>query len=62
MDEIARPRLHAWIDESIKEGKFGEPDVGFETLVAGGMHSIAVSPDGKVCVVPLPLAFFHGMS
>lgn len=61
MDEIARPRLHAWIDESIKEGKFGEKDVGFETLVAGGMHSIAVSPNGKVCVSLATRSFFWYM-
>lgn len=49
MDEIGRPKLHSWIEEAIQEGKFGEKGAGFETLVAGGMHSIAVSPNGKVC-------------
>jgi len=48
LDEIGRPKLHSWIEEAIKEGKFGEKGAGFETLVAGGMHSIAVSPNGKV--------------
>lgn len=48
MDEISRPKLHDWIEEGIKEGKFGEKDSGFETLAAGGMHSVAVSPNGQV--------------
>jgi regulator of chromosome condensation len=48
VDEIGRPKHHSWIKEAIDEGKFGEKGSGFEVLVAGGMHSIAISPNGKV--------------
>ncbi|KAF8314935.1 RCC1/BLIP-II [Clavulina sp. PMI_390] len=48
MDEIPRPRLQTWIEEGIKEGRFGPKGTGFESLVAGGMHSIAISSDGRL--------------
>ncbi len=51
MDEIARPKLHEWVEECISEGKFAIEEgqmLGLETLVAGGMHSLAIDPKGRV--------------
>ncbi|KAF8342950.1 regulator of chromosome condensation 1/beta-lactamase-inhibitor protein II [Cantharellus anzutake] len=49
--EIPRPRLHTWAEECINKGKFsvkGDQKAGLETLVAGGMHSLAIDPRGRV--------------
>lgn len=47
--EIARPRLHAWVEEAIEDGKFGaEPGAGLEAIAVGGMHSLAIDEKGRV--------------
>ncbi|KDQ13965.1 hypothetical protein BOTBODRAFT_110732 [Botryobasidium botryosum FD-172 SS1] len=48
MGEFARPRLHTWFDEAIKEGKLGEEGAGVESVAAGGMHTLVIDEAGKV--------------
>jgi regulator of chromosome condensation len=47
--DIVRPRLHAWVEEAVKEGRLGaEPGAGIESVSAGGMHTLMVDEAGKV--------------
>ncbi|KAG8786589.1 hypothetical protein FRC15_011137 [Serendipita sp. 397] len=46
--ELTKPKLHAWCEEAIAEGKFGEAGAGIEAVAAGGMHSLMVDEQGKV--------------
>ncbi|KAG8989140.1 hypothetical protein FRB90_002384 [Tulasnella sp. 427] len=47
--EIKRPKVHAWFNEQMEEGKLGsEPGAGLEMVVAGGMHNLAIDEAGRV--------------
>ncbi|KAF9512928.1 hypothetical protein BS47DRAFT_1393809 [Hydnum rufescens UP504] len=46
LSEIGRPKIHAWVEDAIKDNKYGGK--GLETIVAGGMHTLAVTSDGQV--------------
>ncbi|WVO15614.1 hypothetical protein L204_103274 [Cryptococcus depauperatus] len=52
LDEIGRPKLHAWFEEQIKEGKLsrdGQPGTGgLEQVYCGGMHTLAIDEGGRV--------------
>ena len=48
LDEITRPRLHAWFEEAIQNGILGGDGAGLETACAGGMHTLAVDELGRV--------------
>lgn len=53
LDEIKRPRRHAWIAKEIAEGRLGEG--GLELVAAGGMHTLAIDSTGRVCIVDVPI-------
>lgn len=46
LDEIKRPRRHAWVAKANEEGKLGKG--GLEMIAAGGMHSLAIDSTGRV--------------
>lgn len=46
LDEIKRPRRHAWVAKAIEDGKLGNG--GLEMIAAGGMHSLAIDSTGRV--------------
>lgn len=46
IDEIKRPRLHAWVASKNAEEKLGAG--GLEMIAAGGMHTLAIDSTGKV--------------
>jgi hypothetical protein len=46
LDEIKRPRRHAWVAKAIEDGKLGKG--GLEMIAAGGMHSLAIDSMGRV--------------
>jgi regulator of chromosome condensation len=48
LSEITKPRKNAWVEEKIQEGAFGKDSAGFETIAAGGLHSIFVDENGTV--------------
>ncbi|KAG8898922.1 hypothetical protein FRB99_007062 [Tulasnella sp. 403] len=49
LGEIKRPRLHAWFDEAVKDGKLGsEAGAGIEHVAVGGMHNLVVDEAGRV--------------
>lgn len=48
LDEIARPRLHAWFETAAKNNTLGSEGAGLEMICAGGMHSLAIDEVGKV--------------
>lgn len=47
--ELFKPKLHEWCAEAVSSGKFGEVGAGIEAVAAGGMHSLMVDEEGKVC-------------
>lgn len=47
LEEIQRPRLHAWAAEETKEGKLGKH--GLAQVAAGGLHTLALDSNGTVC-------------
>jgi regulator of chromosome condensation len=47
--ELFKPKLHEWCAEAVESGKFGEEGAGIEAVAAGGMHSLMVDEEGKVC-------------
>lgn len=52
MNEIGRPKLHTWIEDAITNEKLGK-GAGIESIIAGGMHSLAISTSGKVRLTTL---------
>ena len=49
LGDITRPRLHAWFEAAIKEGKLGEAvGAGIERVAVGGMHSLIIDELGRV--------------
>lgn len=48
LDEIPRPRLHAWFETAAKNNTLGSEGAGLEMICAGGMHSLAIDEAGKV--------------
>jgi regulator of chromosome condensation len=48
LDDVAKPKLHKWCQESIEEGRFGGEGAGIESITAGGMHSFMIDEEGKV--------------
>ena len=46
LDEIKRPRRHAWVAKANDDGKLGKG--GLEMVAAGGMHSLAIDSTGRV--------------
>lgn len=46
IDEIKRPRLHAWVAEKNEKGELGAG--GLEMIAAGGMHTLAIDSTGRV--------------
>ena len=46
LDEIKRPRRHAWVAKACDDGKLGKG--GLEMVAAGGMHSLAIDSTGRV--------------
>jgi regulator of chromosome condensation len=53
LSEIGRPKIHTWVEEVIKDKKYGGN--GLENIVAGGMHTLAVTTDGQVRLVYITL-------
>ncbi|EJD52432.1 RCC1/BLIP-II [Auricularia subglabra TFB-10046 SS5] len=45
---ISRPRLHAWVKEAVEEDKLGGPGAGFEAVVSGAMHTLAIDEEGRM--------------
>ena len=48
LNDVAKPKLHKWCQESIEEGLFGGEGAGIESITAGGMHSFMIDEEGKV--------------
>ncbi|KAH7108381.1 regulator of chromosome condensation 1/beta-lactamase-inhibitor protein II, partial [Auriculariales sp. MPI-PUGE-AT-0066] len=48
LNEISRPRLHAWFESAVQKGILGGEAAGLETAWAGGMHTLACDEEGKV--------------
>lgn len=46
--DIVKPRLHAWVDQAVKDGKLGGEGAGIESVSAGGMHTLMIDEAGKV--------------
>lgn len=46
LDEIKRPRRHAWVAKMIGEGKLGAG--GLAVVAAGGMHTLAIDSTGRI--------------
>ncbi|EMD40931.1 hypothetical protein CERSUDRAFT_111512 [Gelatoporia subvermispora B] len=46
--EFEKPRRNMWVEEQIKEGVFGKPDAGLESVAAGGMHTLFIDEKGTV--------------
>lgn len=46
MNEIKRPRLHAWVEKKNESGELGPS--GLEMIAAGGMHTLALDSTGRV--------------
>jgi regulator of chromosome condensation len=46
--EIARPKLHSWVEGAVKEAKLGAASAGIESISAGGMHTLMIDEEGKV--------------
>lgn len=46
LEEIQRPRPHAWAEEQTREGKLGIH--GLEQVAAGGLHTLALDSNGRV--------------
>lgn len=49
LDEIKRPRRHAWVAKACEDGKLGNG--GLEMVAAGGMHSLAIDSTGRVSII-----------
>lgn len=56
--ELFKPKLHEWCAEAVAAGSFGEEGAGIEAVAAGGMHSLMVDEEGKVC---FHIFFYLGM-
>ncbi|ODN74877.1 hypothetical protein L202_07179 [Cryptococcus amylolentus CBS 6039] len=51
LEEIARPKIHTWLEEQSEEGKLsrdGKPGGGLESVDCGGMHTLAIDEGGRV--------------
>ena len=48
--ELFKPKLHQWCSQAVASGEFGEEGAGIEAVAAGGMHSLMVDEQGKVCI------------
>ena len=59
LSEIGRPKIHTWVEEAIKDDKYGGK--GLENIVAGGMHTLAVTSDGQVCLVYRFVTYVHSI-
>lgn len=49
--EFEKPQRNMWVEEKIKEGVFGEPEAGLESVAAGGMYTLFIDEKGTVCSV-----------
>lgn len=56
LDEIKRPRRHAWVAKANEDGKLGKG--GLEMVAAGGMHSLAIDSTGRVSSRKLSVLLF----
>ncbi|KAJ7639088.1 regulator of chromosome condensation 1/beta-lactamase-inhibitor protein II [Roridomyces roridus] len=48
LGELDKPKKHAWVEEQMEDGTFGEDNAGLEMVAAGGMHSLFVDEKGTV--------------
>ncbi|KAH8094886.1 RCC1/BLIP-II [Cristinia sonorae] len=48
LGDFEKPRRNPWVEKAIKEGRFGEEGAGFETIAAGGLHSLFIDEKGTV--------------
>lgn len=48
LDELFKPRSHAFCENAIQAGRFGPQGAGIEKIAAGGMHSFMIDEEGKV--------------
>nr|GAT53034.1 predicted protein [Mycena chlorophos] len=48
LGEFDKPKKHAWCEEQIAEGTFGDDNAGIEFIATGGMHTIMVDEKGTV--------------
>ena len=56
--DIVRPRLHAWVDQAVKDGIFGDLGAGIESVSAGGMHTLMIDEAGKVSSILCIYSFY----
>jgi regulator of chromosome condensation len=47
--EYPRPRMQKFFKTASDEGRLGGAGAGVESLAAGGLHTLAIDEDGKVC-------------
>ncbi|EEB90144.1 hypothetical protein MPER_11688, partial [Moniliophthora perniciosa FA553] len=48
LDELDKPKKHAWAEQQMQAGTFGEEGAGLEDIAAGGMHSLLLDEKGTV--------------
>ncbi|KAF5358908.1 hypothetical protein D9758_004806 [Tetrapyrgos nigripes] len=48
LDEFDKPKKHAWAEEQIQKGTFGEEGAGLEAIAGGGMHSLFIDEKGTI--------------
>ncbi|KAJ7094518.1 regulator of chromosome condensation 1/beta-lactamase-inhibitor protein II [Mycena belliarum] len=48
LGELDKPKKHAWAEEQMEEGTFGDDNAGIEFVAAGGMHTIFVDEKGTI--------------
>ncbi|TFL05845.1 regulator of chromosome condensation 1/beta-lactamase-inhibitor protein II [Pterulicium gracile] len=48
LGEKRKPKRNPWVDEKIREGVFGKEGAGFESVTAGGLHTLLVDENGAV--------------
>jgi len=52
LGELHKPTRNKWMEQGMAEGRFGPTEgAGFESVVAGGLYSLFVDENGKVCDV-----------
>ena len=50
LGELDKPKRNMWVDEQIQKGTFGEVGAGFESVAAGGLHTLLIDEKGTVRV------------
>ncbi|THV08325.1 RCC1/BLIP-II [Dendrothele bispora CBS 962.96] len=48
LDELDKPKKHAWAEQQMQNGTFGEEGAGLEAIAGGGMHSLFVDEKGTI--------------